>query len=108
MNPIIVPQMAAFLKVAPNEEAVDQPLYHIQSYAAAGTTLQYTFFNTAVGSATNGFSDTNMDSSSVLPAGKRFDIYGIAVAFFPGAATAVEQGTTANIVPANAQNDAKA
>lgn len=107
MNPIVVPQMAAFLRVAANEEAIDQPLYHIQSYAAAGTTLQYTFFNTAVGSATNGFSDTNMDSSSVLSAGKRFAIYGIAVAFFPGAATAVEQGTTANLIPANAANDAK-
>jgi hypothetical protein len=108
MQPIVVPQMAAFLKVAANEEPVDQPLYHIQSYAAAGSMLQYTFFNTAVGSATNGFSDTNMDSSSVLSAGKRFAIFGIAVAFFPGAATAVEQGTTANIVPANAANDAKA
>lgn len=107
MQPIVVPQMAQFLKVSANEEPVDQPLYHIQSYAAAGTTLQYTFFNTAVGSATNGFSDTNMDSASVLSAGKRFAIFGIAVAFFPGAATAVTQGTTANIVPANAANDAK-
>lgn len=107
MQPIVVPQMAKFLSVGANEEAVDQPLYHIQSYAAAGTTLSYTFFNTAVGSATNGFSDTNMDSASVLSAGKRFAVFGIAVAFFPGAATAVTQGTTANIVPANAANDAK-
>lgn len=108
MQPIVVPQMATFLKVAANEEPIDQPLYHIQSYAAAGTTLSYTFFNTAVGGATNGFSDTNMDSASVLSAGKRFAIFGIAVAFFPGAATAVEQGTTANLIPANAANDAKA
>jgi|SRR5579871_2004848 len=108
MQPIVVPQMASFLKVAASEEPIDQPLYHIQSYAAAGTTLSYTFFNTSVGSATNGFADTNMDSSSVLSAGKRFAIFGISVAFFPGAATAVEQGTTANLVPANAANDAKA
>lgn len=108
MQPIVVPQMSTFLQIAKNEEPIDQPLYHIQSYAAAGTTLSYTFFNTAVGGATNGFSDTNMDSASVLSAGKRFAIFGIAVAFFPGATTAVAQGTTANIVPANAANDAKA
>lgn len=107
MQPIVVPQMATFLKVAANEEPVDQPLYHIQSYSTSGPT-SLTFFNTAVGSATNGFSDTNMDSASVLSAGKRFAIFGIALAFFPGAATAVEQGTTANLVPANAANDAKA
>lgn len=107
MQPIVVPQMAQFLKVGANEEPIDQPLYHIQSYGANGAT-SFTFFNTSVGSATNGFSDTNMDSSSVLSAGKRFAIFGISLAFFPGAATAVTQGTTANIIPANAQNDAKA
>lgn len=107
MQPIVVPQMAAFLKVSANEEPLDQPLYHIQSYAAVGAT-SFTFFNVAVGSATNGFSDTNMDASSVLSAGKRFAIFGIALAFFPGAATAVTQGTTANLIPANAANDAKA
>jgi hypothetical protein len=106
MQPIVVPQMAQFLKVGASEEPIDQPLYHIQSYATGGGT-SFTFFNTSVGSATNGFSDTNMDSSSVLSAGKRFAVFGIAVAFFPGAATAVEQGTTANLVPANAANDAK-
>ena len=106
MQPIVVPQMAQFLKVGSSEEPIDQPLYHIQSYATGGAT-SFTFFNTAVGGATNGFSDTNMDSASVLSAGKRFAIFGIAVAFFPGAATAVTQGTTANIVPANAANDAK-
>ncbi len=107
MQPIIVPQMRQFLTPLSNEEPVDQPIYHIQSYAAAGA-LSLTFFNTSVGSATNGFSDTNMDSSSVLSAGKRFAVFGIALAFFPGAAPIVEQGTTANAVPANAVNDAKA
>ncbi len=107
MQPIVVPAMAQFLRVAASEEPIDQPLYHIQSYSTTGPT-SLTFFNTSVGSATNGFSDTNMDSSSVLSAGKRFAIFGITVAFFPGAATAVTQGTTANIIPANAANDAKA
>ena len=106
MQPIIVPQMAAFLRPAANEEPVDQPLYHIQSYGTAGAT-SFTCFNTSVGSATNGFSDTNMDSSSVLSAGKRFAIFGIAVAFFPGPNPIVEQGTTANFVTLNGINDAK-
>lgn len=106
MQPIVVPQMAQFLKVGASEEPIDQPLYHIQSYATGGAT-SFTFFNTAVGAATNGFSDTNMDSASVLSAGKRFAIFGIALAFFPGAATAVTQATTANIIPNNAANDAK-
>lgn len=108
MQPIVNPKMAQFLKLNAQigEEAVDQPLYHIQSVATT-TATSYTFFNTAVGSATNGFSDTNMDSSSVLSAGKRFAIFGIAIAFFPGAAPVVRQGTTANAVPANAANDAK-
>lgn len=107
MQPVVVPQMAGFLRPTANEEPVDQPLYHIQSYAAAGAT-SYTFFNTSVGAAANGFSDTNMDSSSVLSAGKRFAVFGIAIAFFPGAAPFVQQGTTANFVVANTVNDAKA
>lgn len=106
MQPIIVPKMRNFLTPAPNEEPIDQPLYHIQSYGTAGA-LSFTFFNTSVGSATNGYSDTNMDSSSVLSAGKRFAIFGIALAFFPGAAPVTLQTTTANQVVANNANDAK-
>ncbi len=105
MQPIVVPQMAGFLNPAANEEPIDQPIYHIQSYGTAGA-LSFTFFNTSVGSATNGFSDTNMDASSVLSAGKRFAVFGISIAFFPGAAPLVKQAT-ANTLPINAATDAK-
>lgn len=67
------------------EEGVDIPLYHIQSYGTGGAT-SFTFFNTAVGSATNAYADTNMDGQAMLSAGKRFIIYGIGFAYFPGPA----------------------
>jgi hypothetical protein len=103
MKPYISQQMQAFLEAGPNEEAVDQPLYHIQAYGTAGATT-FTFFNTAVGSATNGLSDTNMDASAVLSAGKRFAIFSIGVAYIPGQNPVLNNAsTTTNF----ALNDAK-
>lgn len=81
MFKVVTPQMTEFIKVGSNEEAVDQPIYHIQSYATAGAT-SFTFFNTASGSATNALSDTNMDASNVLSAGKRFAVLAVSLAFF--------------------------
>jgi len=81
MIKIMTEDMKKFLTVGSNEEPVDQPVYHIQSYGTAGAT-SFTFFNVATGSATNGLSDTNMDSQSVLSAGKRFAVFSIALAYF--------------------------
>lgn len=78
MKPYISPKMQEFLTPADNEEAVDQPLYHIQSYGAAGAT-SFTFFNT-----TGALTVTNMDAQKVLSKGKRFAVFSIGVAFIPG------------------------
>lgn len=106
MQPIIVREMQAFLRPSANEEMLDQPLYHFQSYGTAGATL-FTFFQTTTGSATNLLSDTNMDVAGQLSAGKRFGLFGISVVFLPGIAPLVGQTTTANIVPTSAIADAK-
>ena len=105
MQPIIVAKMAGFLRARPDEEVIDQPLYHFQSYATTGA-YNYTFFNTAIGSATNGIADTNMEAAGQLSAGKRFAVFGISVVFLPGVAPVTSQ-STANTVPPNAVNDAK-
>lgn len=105
MNAHISPAMQKYLTPVRNaagteiEEAVDQPIYHIQAYATAGAT-QYVFFNTAAG----GYSVTNMDAQSVLSKGKRFAIFGLGVSFIPGQALAQDTATT---VLNSALNDAK-
>lgn len=99
MLKVITPQMRDFMTAGPNEEAVDQPIYHIQSYGTAGAT-SFTFFNTAVGSATNGLSDTNMDASAVLSAGKRYAVTGIGIAVF-GSSPHVVDNTGAFVSPVN-------
>lgn len=78
MLQIIPQEMKAFLQPSVNEEAVDQPLYHLQSYGTAGAT-SFTFFQTAVGSATNGLADTNMDIAGSLSAGKRFAVFAVGI-----------------------------
>lgn len=89
MKPFISKDMQGFLQPAANEEAVDQPLYHIQSYGTGGST-QFVFFNVATG----GFSVTNMDSPKVLSKGKRFAVFGIAIAFIGGQKVAQDTATT--------------
>lgn len=89
MKPYISKDMQIFLQPAANEEAVDQPLYHIQSYGTGGAT-SFTFFNVATG----GFSVTNMDSPKVLSKGKRFAIFGISIAYLGGQAAVQDTSNT--------------
>ena len=98
--------MKVFLQASQYEEPVDQPVYHIQSYPTVGQT-SLTFFNTAVGSATNGLADTNMDASAVLSAGKRFAVMAIGVAFLGGSAPEIVNNLTPTTLTAYI-NDAKA
>ena len=81
-------QFENYLKVGPypgypvNEEAIDQPLYHIQTYPAAGQ-LSFTFFNVSNGQG-NGYADTNLTNPNQLPLGNRFLTRSISVFFIPG------------------------
>ena len=87
-------QFAKFLQVGSDEEAIDQPLYHIQSYAAAGS-LQFTFFNVTNGaSGVNGYSDTNMTTASILSAGNRYLIRSVSVFFTSGVSPQVYNSTS--------------
>lgn len=95
MLKIMPPKMATFLQVAGNEEAVDQPLYHFQTYGTGGAT-SFTFFNTAAGSATNGLADTNMDNAGNLSAGKRFVIESIGIHLIPSAPMVFNAASTAS------------
>lgn len=103
MKGMITKQMQRFLTPAKRlEEALDQPLYHIQTYPQAGQ-KKLTFFNKSVGDV--GLESSNMDSNSELSKGKRQGVFEISVGFFAGA-DAVEQG----IAEGNLQkliNDAK-
>ena len=73
-------QFSSYLTVGANEEAIDQPLYHIQSYPAAGS-LNFTFFG-----ATNasGYAVTNLTNQNQLPMGNRFLARSISIVFIPG------------------------
>lgn len=95
MMQIITPEMRTFLTPQANEEAVDQPIYHLQSYGTGGAT-QFTFFNTAAGSATNGLSDTNMDQAGALSAGKRFAVFAIGICLIPSAPMVFNAASTAS------------
>jgi hypothetical protein len=79
MKPYIASQMAAFMEPSANEEAVDQPLYHVQTYGTAGA-ASFTFFNVS----STDLSITNMDNAKVLSKGKRFAVFSLSIAFIPG------------------------
>lgn len=100
MKPYIAPEMARFIEPSANEEAVDQPLYHVQTYGTAGAT-SFTFFNVS----STDLSVTNMDNAKVLSKGKRFAVFSLSMAFIPGAVP-VQLGATSTL--ASALNDAKA
>ena len=95
-------KMVEFLTPRDNEELLDQPIYHWQSYGTGGAT-QFTFFNVAKGAATNGISDTNMDQAGTLSAGKRFAVFGFSIGFIPSAPMVFNAASTAS-----ALNDLKA
>lgn len=52
-------------------EVIWQPLYHYQTYAAAGGTA-FTFFQTPIGQGGLTLSDTNMQTAGAVPKGQTF------------------------------------
>lgn len=83
MKPYLSDDAVKFLTPSDNEEALDQPLYDIKSYAAAGVSGNLNFF--ADTQAGNGYQVTNLDSANILSRGKRFMVFGIGVAWLTGA-----------------------
>jgi hypothetical protein len=100
MKAYISADMQKFLTPKVNEEAVDQPLYHLQAYGTGGAT-SFTFFNTSAG----GLTVTNMDAAQVLSKGKRFVVFSLGVAYIPGQSP-VQSGTSTTVD--SALKDAKA
>lgn len=80
------------------EEALDQPLYHRQSYPIGGS-LKLTFFN----STSQDETVTNVNGSE-LSKGRRFAIFGVSVMFIAGQDYAQN---TANLALSSALNDIK-
>ena len=72
---VSAPRMQELSKYAVNrpgmEEDIFQPLYDYQTYALAGTTSEYQFFQVPQGQGGKTLADTNMDSAGQLPAPKR-------------------------------------
>lgn len=99
MKAYISPMMQRFLTPLANEEAVDQPLYHIQAYPAGGVNT-LTFFGAVVG----GYTVTNMDGQNVLSKGKKFGVFSIGVSYLPGQSPVQVDGAAID----SALNDAKA
>lgn len=64
-------------------EAIFQPLYDYQTYAAAGQT-SLSFFQIPIGQSSKTIADTNMESAGQLPSPKTFMVQAIEVAFFSG------------------------
>lgn len=77
-------------------EMVTQPLYHIQSYPAAGST-SLSFFQTPAGASSTTLEDTNMQLAGQLAAPQSFLITGISINWYPGqtAAAPVQLGAAA-------------
>ena len=70
-------QLAQYAVNRPNEfEAVREPIYDFQTYAAAGQ-IQLTFFQVPNGQSGKTFEDTNMDTAGTLPVPKEFLIESI-------------------------------
>lgn len=65
------------------EEAIFQPLYDYQAYAAAGQT-SLNFFQIPQGQSGKTLADTNMEAAGALPVPKRFLIQAIEIVFFSG------------------------
>lgn len=66
-------------------ESIWQPLYDFQTYVAAGTVTQMTFFAVPNGQAGKTKEDTNMEAAAVLPAPKSMLVTHIEVVFLPAA-----------------------
>lgn len=101
-------QLEAYnVNVEGQPEVIWQPLYDIQTYAAAGFTNQQ-FFAVPQGQAGKTFDDTNMETAAVLPVPINMAITSIEVVFFPGNLINVG-GTTALLLAAESNwNDAQA
>lgn len=69
-------------------EVIWQPLYDLQTYAAAGFTSQR-FFAVPAGQAGKTFDDTNLETASVLPVPVNMAITSIEVVFFPAGSIGV-------------------
>ena len=86
-NPRSVVPLSEIGKYAVNrpgqQEALYQPLYDYQTYAAAGQT-SLTFFAIPQGQGGKTIHDTNMETASALPNPKTFLIQGIEIVFFSG------------------------
>jgi len=96
-----LPNPEQFRATVPGQsEAINQPLYDYQSYAAAGQS-QLTFFQSPIGSGGKTLEDTNMDLAGALPQGKTFVVQALEVAFFPG----VSPGTIGAPAATNFTND---
>lgn len=80
---VLSPEMRAFLTIGAREEAVWEPRYHYQSYAAAGFTSQ-SYFGQTVGSVSGGLRVTNMEKANAIGNPKRFSVEGIAIDYVPG------------------------
>lgn len=75
-------------------EAISQPLYSYQAYAAAGQTTLSFFVNPASGTTT--VEDTNMVLAGQLPAPQKFLVQGIGVDYLPGTAASRFGAQSAN------------
>jgi hypothetical protein len=74
-------------------EAIEQPLYDYQTYAALGQT-NLTFFATPMGQGGKTIDDTNMQLAGQLPAPQQFLCKSISLEFFPGVSPTPAVGAT--------------
>jgi hypothetical protein len=93
MNEANIPQLPTLAQLKqyrvnlPDQvEGIRSSLYDFQTYANAGTTTQYTFFQVPIGQGGKTKADTNMEAAGSLPNPKNFLIQGVEIFFFPGSA----------------------
>lgn len=101
MNPLqTIPSLADLQQYNVNRagqiEGIRSSLYDFQTYANAGTTTQYTFFQVPVGQSSKTLADTNMEAAGSLPSPKSFLVESIEIFLFPGLSPSTSGVASAN------------
>ena len=91
-----------------SKAAFRQSFYDFQTYAYAGTTTLYTFFQQPVGQSGKTLEDTNMSIGGQLSLGNDFLIESIQVHFYPGVLNQPNEDTAAPFAAPQFINDVAA
>jgi hypothetical protein len=89
------------VNVSGTVEALGWSLYDSATYALAGTTSQYTFFQVPVGQSSKTLADTNMTNAGQLPSPQKFLLESIEIRMYPAGAVSTTAAAAAALPNVN-------